>query len=555
LDSMTRAFEGLARNALDASNDMGVAKDSFKALNIEVVDGEGNLKSTQQLFKEVVGALSEFVDGAAKSAFAQKLLGSAGVELIPVFNQGEKGLERLTKRFAQLGGQVGDVEGILSEQFNDALNESGFAIGALLRTAIVPLLPALTKFIMLITESANLLRQFVSAATEGGKAIAKGFNIALANTTVVVVGFVAELRAIVEKIPIFIQKAFAIFDGEFNAELEAQLERITREKEATIQAATEDFFNAIQEAGGAFDKAEKQLVEERTQRSKPAPSIKRETDESKKEALGPGREEFDEALRDRLAFQETQLILAKRTTDERIKLIERETAVIKANLALQLNDVNLTANERILLTEQANQEVIDITKESFDEMTSLAMGAAADIQGAFQDLFFDAFNNEIKSLEDVVQIFGDIAKDVASEALSELATSALTGGGAGGGGALGSLAGQLAGAFFKAGGVVKAKNRVTRAQGGGIVQARRGGQPIIAGEGGQNEAIVPLPDGRAIPVTMQKSGDQVIDLTIVNEVKQPQAQRTMRPSDVINIVNADMQSGGTTRKTIKRSAR
>jgi hypothetical protein len=37
---------------------------------------------------------------------------------------------------------------------------------------------------------------------------------------------------------------------------------------------------------------------------------------------------------------------------------------------------------------------------------------------------------------------------------------------------------------------------------GGIVPARRGGTPIIAGEAGLNEAFVPLPNGKSIPVTV-----------------------------------------------------
>jgi len=40
---------------------------------------------------------------------------------------------------------------------------------------------------------------------------------------------------------------------------------------------------------------------------------------------------------------------------------------------------------------------------------------------------------------------------------------------------------------------------------GGIVPARQGGTKIIAGEAGRNEAFVPLPDGKTIPVTLSSS--------------------------------------------------
>jgi phage gpG-like protein len=40
-------------------------------------------------------------------------------------------------------------------------------------------------------------------------------------------------------------------------------------------------------------------------------------------------------------------------------------------------------------------------------------------------------------------------------------------------------------------------------QDGGIIPARRGGTKVIAGEAGKNEAVVPLPDGKSIPVTFR----------------------------------------------------
>jgi hypothetical protein len=59
---------------------------------------------------------------------------------------------------------------------------------------------------------------------------------------------------------------------------------------------------------------------------------------------------------------------------------------------------------------------------------------------------------------------------------------------------------------------------VLQAAMGGIVPARRGGTKMIAGEAGLNEAFVPLPDGKTIPVTvnfaevLSKSGSGFADI-------------------------------------------
>ena len=76
-----------------------------------------------------------------------------------------------------------------------------------------------------------------------------------------------------------------------------------------------------------------------------------------------------------------------------------------------------------------------------------------------------------------------------------------------------------------------AKNVVSKAWGGiksffgwadgGIVPATPGGVPSIVGEGRYNEAIVPLPDGRSIPVVMNGAGGGggQSDPALINEVR------------------------------------
>ena len=43
---------------------------------------------------------------------------------------------------------------------------------------------------------------------------------------------------------------------------------------------------------------------------------------------------------------------------------------------------------------------------------------------------------------------------------------------------------------------------------GGVIKATPGGVDLVAGEAGQNEAVVPLPDGRTIPVQSQGADQQ-----------------------------------------------
>jgi predicted chitinase len=55
----------------------------------------------------------------------------------------------------------------------------------------------------------------------------------------------------------------------------------------------------------------------------------------------------------------------------------------------------------------------------------------------------------------------------------------------------------------------EARKAAPKMANGGVIQATPGGVDIVAGEAGKNEAVVPLPDGRTIPVQIAGSDEQL----------------------------------------------
>jgi hypothetical protein len=80
-------------------------------------------------------------------------------------------------------------------------------------------------------------------------------------------------------------------------------------------------------------------------------------------------------------------------------------------------------------------------------------------------------------------------------------------------------------------------------------------QPTLGliGEGKYNEAIVPLPDGRKIPVDLKGQGQERPEITIVNAIDPSfiSAAVASDPNTIINIVNSDLMRNGMTRKVIR----
>lgn len=113
LETLAANLNKLNGNILLAANGTKEYKDVFNALQIEVKDGKGNLKSASDVFKEVADRFVRMEDGAGKAAAATKLFGKSGYELIPLLNKGSEGIEKFSiaidERFASGASKFNDT--------------------------------------------------------------------------------------------------------------------------------------------------------------------------------------------------------------------------------------------------------------------------------------------------------------------------------------------------------------------------------------------------------------------------------------------------------------
>lgn len=220
-----------------------------------------------------------------------------------------------------------------------------------------------------------------------------------------------------------------------------------------------------------------------------------------------------------------------------------EYDLVRANLAKQLDVTQDTAAKVLNAWRNGDNihaaELLEGTQKTWDQITTIMMGAMADqravsekfsddffegfaksmrkyvtdqsvfglgidqarrvaqgMEQGFGKFFFDAMEGRIQRFKDVVQGLTDFAKNIVSQLAGQLITQqilrGLTGamggfGGFGGGGVGGGIG------SFNAGGSDFLVN-LPKMAAGGIT-----GGPTLAGEAGP-EAVVPLPGGRAIPV-------------------------------------------------------
>jgi len=86
-----------------AASGTASAQERFDALGISVKDANGNLKDQETMLNETLYALASMENGSEKARLATELFGKAGVELMPMLNNGSDEMAALTERAHELG--------------------------------------------------------------------------------------------------------------------------------------------------------------------------------------------------------------------------------------------------------------------------------------------------------------------------------------------------------------------------------------------------------------------------------------------------------------------
>jgi hypothetical protein len=159
------------------------AAESFAAIGLGARELEG--LSLDQALLVVANAMDKYADGAGKAADAQRIFGRSGSDLIPLFNDlAGNGFAKVTAEAKKLGAVISTEAADAADQFNDALGDLQKTGLGLARDFAASVLPALTDFVKLISESAAKVPEDVKIIVgtmlliETG-AIAAGAGVAL----------------------------------------------------------------------------------------------------------------------------------------------------------------------------------------------------------------------------------------------------------------------------------------------------------------------------------------------------------------------------------------
>lgn len=145
MEQLSTGLRQLSKNMADMQAGTGDAQQAFMALKINVEGSKGSLKTTEQVLFEIADKFAKMEDGAGKTAIAMRIFGKSGDELIPLLNQGAKGLRENAEEARKFGLIISTEAAKRAEEFNDNLARIGTTSKALGFALAEELLPPLSR--------------------------------------------------------------------------------------------------------------------------------------------------------------------------------------------------------------------------------------------------------------------------------------------------------------------------------------------------------------------------------------------------------------------------
>jgi hypothetical protein len=187
-NTLDMALQRATRRISEAAQGTGEAKAAIKELGLDAKTLAGIPLDRQM--RVIADAFQKVGSQSDRVRLAFKLFDSEGVNLVNVLKDGSDGLDRMQKRFEELGGAATRDAIAQVERFNDAMTELRTFFGGVGQRLVIDIAPAATQAVeglILVMENQNRRRGFVgqvgSAALGAFRGGANALNFALGNTT------------------------------------------------------------------------------------------------------------------------------------------------------------------------------------------------------------------------------------------------------------------------------------------------------------------------------------------------------------------------------------
>lgn len=140
--TITSSLTKLTRSMASARDGNAATADTFKALGVSITDASGNLRSSEDVFFDVVDALGQVDNATERDALAMEILGKSAQDLNPLIIQGSETLRGFAEEAENAGYVLGESQIKKLGEVDDAYQRSQLQVEALKKELAADFAPA-----------------------------------------------------------------------------------------------------------------------------------------------------------------------------------------------------------------------------------------------------------------------------------------------------------------------------------------------------------------------------------------------------------------------------
>jgi hypothetical protein len=410
-EALTKGLKDLAGNIVEATKAGSEQESMFRQLGISIHDSNGNLRSTDAVLLDVATRFADSADGVGKTTAATKLFGKAGMDLIPLLNQGANGIRDLQNEASDLSQTFSGETSAASEEFNDNLKKLRAAAQGVVNQVVAAFIPSIAElsdeFVRWVKES-GIVNAFAWTLIDAFKVVAYSIKLVFTACSALADIFVALGKVLADDAAVFVSFWEMIGTGAGNAV--AIVEELFKGNFANAKAMAKNSLADIQSEFGKFSESLKLVGQDATNgflkafnklsNAPGAPSIGQGPPEinvskeaSKTATKRPLMFELDDAQTNK--FAENALRQLKKIADFRDQLVVESLRGTSAEVAAEdqkykkqieeIDQLGAAEDEFYALREQAfenhQQRLADIEAKHFEDRKRLQDEMTANIAG------------------------------------------------------------------------------------------------------------------------------------------------------------------------------
>lgn len=532
IEQLSTGIKGLTNAMFQAGRGSKEFADVFKSIDVDVKNADGSLRSSEQVMLDISDRFAGLADGSTKSALAVKLFGESSLAMIPMLNQGADAIRRGQDAARGFGLEVSAGAAAAAEEFNDNMTSLKANVDGLTNSIGNDIIPVLNSMLkpLVATDALPLVDQIQRAKveisdikryleiSEGGGLLHKwvfGSKDELNQKLAAAEKRLADLKKLSDEQNKPKPSGDAPLLGGEDDALAKYVESLRK-----AGASQLDFNTKLQAAYGEWQAGRIGVAEYRAE-------LQKLTDEQQRLAEqnggGPQTDRRQLALN---AYVDS----VRAAQDDLSLFFDKQDALDQL-----LQDGSISTEVYNKQLDQLSGTFGDLADSGVDDMQRL-IDAVHGWGKEFTDTLADSVMTGKLEFSDLAD---SIIRDLLRIQIKKSITDPLVN--AAGSMDLGSLFGFASGGVMTSGGPMPLKKYAS----GGIASTP---QLALFGEGSMNEAFVPLPDGRSIPVTMNGGGVGNVRVVIENRGTPMEATDAGVSFDadgaVVRIVLDDVRRGG-----------